>query len=143
MRCNQGFTLIELLIVLAIIGILASIAMPAFQKNITKAQITEAINLAQGLKIVIQENRAQGNCYSNGNIPSSRDQIISKYGKAEVVQHNNAGQLECGIKYTFNRQGISRELQGKMIEFYVNENAIIYNRTTTTVDSDLLPVSVR
>ena len=47
---QKGFTLIELMIVVAIIGILAAIAIPAYQNYIARSQATEAINLLAGLK---------------------------------------------------------------------------------------------
>ena len=49
-KVQQGFTLIELMIVVAIIGILAAIAIPAYNDYTAKSQATEAINLLGGLK---------------------------------------------------------------------------------------------
>ena len=49
-RTSHGFTLIELMIVVAIIGILAAIAIPAYQNYVIRAQVTEAVVLAAGLK---------------------------------------------------------------------------------------------
>lgn len=52
MKNNQkGFTLIELMIVIAIIGILAAIALPAYQDYTARSQMTEALNLAGGQKV--------------------------------------------------------------------------------------------
>ena len=54
-KLQKGFTLIELMIVVAIIGILAAIAIPAYQDYTIRAQVTEAVNLADGLKTPISD----------------------------------------------------------------------------------------
>ena len=54
-KIQQGFTLIELMIVVAIIGILAAVAIPAYQDYTAKAQASEAFTLMSGLKTPIAE----------------------------------------------------------------------------------------
>jgi type IV pilus assembly protein PilA len=63
---QKGFTLIELMIVIAIIGILAAIAIPAYQNYTIRSQVTEGLSLADGWKTSISEYYAQ-----NGSFPTS------------------------------------------------------------------------
>ena len=55
-KLQQGFTLIELMIVVAIIGILAAIAIPAYQDYTIRAQVTEGMNLAAAAKAAVAED---------------------------------------------------------------------------------------
>ena len=57
-RHQTGFTLIELMIVVAIIGILASIALPAYQDYTIRARVTEGLSLASSVKAFVSENIA-------------------------------------------------------------------------------------
>ena len=65
-KVQQGFTLIELMIVVAIIGILAAIAIPAYQDYTIRAQVSEGLSLAAGAKTAVSEY------YTNaGSLPAS------------------------------------------------------------------------
>lgn len=54
-QVQKGFTLIELMIVVAIIGILAAIAIPAYQDYTVRAKVTEGLNLASSAKVSVSE----------------------------------------------------------------------------------------
>jgi type IV pilus assembly protein PilA len=54
-KVQQGFTLIELMIVIAIIGILAAIAIPAYQDYTIRAQVSEGMSLASGVRTAVSE----------------------------------------------------------------------------------------
>jgi len=63
---HKGFTLIELMIVVAIIGILAAIAIPAYQDYTIRAQVTEGLNLADAVKVAVADYYTQ-----NGTFPAA------------------------------------------------------------------------
>ncbi|ENY0015808.1 pilin, partial [Neisseria gonorrhoeae] len=86
---QKGFTLIELMIVIAIVGILAAVALPAYQDYTARAQVSEAILLAEGQKSAVTEYYL-----NNGEWPKDNDsagvasasKIIGKYvQKVEVT----------------------------------------------------------
>ena len=57
---QKGFTLIELMIVVAIIGILAAVAIPAYQDYTVRARVTEGLGLADAAKTAVAENASNG-----------------------------------------------------------------------------------
>ncbi len=81
-KLQQGFTLIELMIVVAIIGILAAIAIPAYQDYTIRAQVSEGLNLAAGAKAAVSEYYMDRGTFPTDNVQaglSAADTISGKY----------------------------------------------------------------
>ena len=81
-RKQSGFTLLELLVVIAVIGVLASLAVPRFQNQIKKAKFVELVNAAAPYKtaveICVQRGNALADCTSSSNgVPAESGQSAS------------------------------------------------------------------
>ncbi|HEZ0474207.1 TPA: pilin [Neisseria meningitidis] len=85
---QKGFTLIELMIVIAIVGILAAVALPAYQDYTARAQVSEAILLAEGQKSAVTEYYLNHGTWPKNNTSAgvaSSSTIKGKYVKEVTV----------------------------------------------------------
>ena len=77
-KIQKGFTLIELMIVVAIIGILAAVALPAYQDYTVRARVTEGLVLASAAKLAVAENASNGREFRSGyTAPAGTNNVTS------------------------------------------------------------------
>ena len=89
---QQGFTLIELMIVVAIIGVLASIAIPAYQDYTIRAQVSEGLNLAATAKNAVSTYHVDRGRFPTDNIEAGiaeLDEIVGKYVDQVEISDGN------------------------------------------------------
>ncbi|EOF9597006.1 pilin [Neisseria gonorrhoeae] len=111
---QKGFTLIELMIVIAIVGILAAVALPAYQDYTARAQVSEAILLAEGQKSAVTEYYL-----NNGEWPKDNDSagvaasssIKGKYVKQVEVKNGV-------VTATMKSDGVNKEIKDKRLSLW-------------------------
>ncbi|HHS1434764.1 TPA: pilin [Neisseria meningitidis] len=111
---QKGFTLIELMIVIAIVGILAAVALPAYQDYTARAQVSEAILLAEGQKSAVTEYYLNHGEWPKNNTSAgvaSSSTIKGKYVK-EVTVANGV------VTATMLSSGVNKEIQGKKLSLW-------------------------
>ncbi|HGH7147075.1 TPA: pilin [Neisseria meningitidis] len=111
---QKGFTLIELMIVIAIVGILAAVALPAYQDYTARAQVSEAILLAEGQKSAVTEYYLNHGTWPGGNSDAgvaSASDIKGKYVKSVEVKNGV-------VTATMASSNVNNEIKGKKLSLW-------------------------
>ncbi|HEZ5079632.1 TPA: pilin [Neisseria meningitidis] len=112
---QKGFTLIELMIVIAIVGILAAVALPAYQDYTARAQVSEAILLAEGQKSAVTEyylNHGEWPANnSSAGVATSASDIKGKYVQSVTVANGV-------ITAQMASSGVNNEIKGKKLSLW-------------------------
>ncbi len=112
---HRGFTLIELMIVVAIIGILAAIAIPAYQSYTIRAEVSEGLNLTEGAKTAIWDFYAQHGEFPSSNASAGMPSPQSVQGNyVQSLDIASGGAYPGRVKITFGNRANSK-IAGKTL----------------------------
>ena len=142
MKKQQGFTLIELMIVVAIIGILAAIAIPAYQDYTIRAQVSEGINLASGAKAAIAEY-----FMDSGALPGSNGEAGLE--AAANIRGNYASNVNVAaggvVTVTYSGAEVNAQIAGQQLTLTPSTNAgsVQWTCLNTTLAAKHVPSACR
>ena len=138
-QVQKGFTLIELMIVIAIIGILAAIAIPAYQNYTIRAQVTEGLTLADGWKTAIAEYYANTGCWPQQSNLAGTCITVGKYETGVTVAGSGVIQITYGgqanAKINGNQLSLTPYTNANNDVLWQCGNAVVSSGTVTSSGS--------
>lgn len=142
---QKGFTLIELMIVIAIVGILAAVALPAYQDYTARAQMSEALTLAEGQKSAVVEYYSDNGTFPNSNTSAgiaASNEIKGKYVASVKVEGNAS---VASITATMNSSNVNKDIKGKTLVLVDKQNSgsFSWECKKGSVDEKFLPSTCR
>ena len=135
---QRGFTLIELMIVVAIIGILASIAVPAYQNYIARSQFTEVFGYLNGYKNEMHEYYSESGSCAGVNAYIASNTIQGKY--IHQVASANVG-ADCALVFEFKSANVAVGLTSKHVSFVMLGNGYHWRCESQDISQRYLPSS--
>jgi len=139
MKKQQGFTLIELMIVVAIIGILAAIAIPAYQDYTIRAQVSEGLNLSAAAKAAVTEFYQDQGIPPATNVAAGLDAAIAGKYVASVT-------VAAGVITVVYGGAANANLTGTLLmtpDFVTSPGSVQWNCSGAAIPNKWLPAACR
>ena len=140
-QLQKGFTLIELMIVVAIIGILAAVAIPAYQDYIARSQVSEAVSLLGAAKTPIAEFVSD-----RGVLPAITDAVSTTAGKYTGGIGLTGDVTNITLTATMKTGGVNSAITSGTVEMRSTDGSKTWNCTagaTNGLNSKYLPGACR
>ncbi len=137
---QKGFTLIELMIVVAIIGILAAVALPAYQDYTARSQLSEPIVLGDGVKNAITEYWTNNGSFGASNTSVGLPLAASISGKYTASVSAANGRITATMKAT----GVAKGIENSTLAFSaITAAGSIKWKCSSTLNPKYLPSACR
>ena len=140
-RVQQGFTLIELMIVVAIIGILAAVALPAYQDYTIRAKMSEVIGLAAGAKTSASEYYVSMGKMATGAAGAGVNTSALQSTYVSAITYANTGTTVATLTYTITN--LAPATGNVVFVGTGSANGVQWTCNTSTVQSKYLPANCR
>lgn len=145
---QQGFTLIELMIVVAVIGVLAAIAIPQYQKYVAKSEVASALATLTGVKTNVEAYAVENGAFPDGSAANQTEAdlgVPSSIPSGVITFTKGASAATGTITFKFVVTGVSNLIAGKQFDLKRDGNGTwtCNGSATTPVSDDVLPKNCR
>lgn len=142
-RRQKGFTLIELMIVVAIIGILAAIAIPAYQDYTIRARVTEGLQMASSAKLAVAETMMSGNAAGVTGAAAITAQTDTGYATPVATSNVTSIVIAAGGTITITYTAAAGGGDIRLVPTYSATDGVTWTCNTGSLPAKYRPASCR